>query len=60
MLLKMEKDALLNNHRLSLYRNVLLQKPSYFQLDSQKRSIKNIKTFWQSTRAHILGGKWLW
>ena len=54
----MEKDPLLNNHRLSLSRNALLQKPNYFQLDSQKRSVENNETFWQSTCTHILGGKY--
>ena len=59
-LLKIEKDALLNIHRLSLYRNVFLQKPNYFQLDFQKRSVENNDRFLQSTHVHILGGKRLW
>ena len=53
----MEKDPLLNNHRLSLSRNALLQKPNYFQLDSQKRSVENNETFCKSTCTHTLEGK---
>ena len=33
-LLAMEKDAVLKNKRLSLLRNILLQNPTFYQIDS--------------------------
>ena len=57
-LLNMEKKAVLKNHRLSLLRNILLQKPTYYQLDSLKRRFENNENinFTQSMRSYILNG----
>ena len=54
----MEKKAVLKNHRLSLLRNILLQKPTYYQLDSLKRRFENNENinFTQSMRSYILNG----
>ena len=52
-LLLTERKVLLKNHRLSLLRNILLQKPTYYQIDSLKRSAENNQTikFSQTTRS---------
>ena len=59
-LIQMEKFSLEKNTRISLYRSILQQKPTYYHLDLLKRSIENNQNinFSQTTRSYILNGFW--
>ena len=56
----MEKFAVENNNRISTYRSILQQKPTFFHIDSLKRSAKDNenKNFSQTTRTYVLNGFW--
>ena len=57
-LLRAEKQVILKNERLSLLRNIMLQNPTYYSLNSLKRSVENNQNtnFLQVIRSYILGG----
>ena len=57
-LLQMEKFTIEKNDRISLYRSILQQKPTFFQLGSLKRGAENNQdiNFVQTTRSFILNG----
>ena len=59
-LIQMEKFAVENNNRISIYRDILQQKPTFFQHGSQKRNVANNQsiTFSQTRRSYILNGFW--
>ena len=59
-LIQMEKFSPEKNTRISLYRSILQQKPTYYHLDLLKRSIENNQNinFSQTTRSYILNGFW--
>ena len=56
----MEKNSAQINKRIPIYRSVLQQKPTFYHLNSLKRSIKNNenKNFSQNKRSYILNGFW--
>ena len=59
-LIQMEKYAVEKNKRISFYRSILQLKPTFYHLNSLKRSIKNNQNinFSQNTRSYILNGFW--
>ena len=59
-LILMEKFAVENNNRISIYRDILQQKPTFFHHGSQKRNVVNNQsiTFSQTRRSYILNGFW--
>ena len=61
-LIQMEKFAVEKNTRISFYRSILQQKPTFYHLDSLKRSIENNQNINLSprTRSYILNGFWQW
>ena len=54
-LIQMEKFAAQKNKRISIYRNILQQKPTFYHLNSLKRSAENNENinFSQNTRSYI-------
>ena len=56
----MEKIAVEKNNRISIYRGILQQKPTFFRLGLQKRRVENNQSinFSKTTRSHILNGFW--
>ena len=59
-LIQMEKSKVEKSKRISIYRSILQQKPTFFHLDSLKRSVENNQNinFSQTTRSYILNGFW--
>ena len=59
-LLKMEKVALEKNAGISLYRSILQQNTTFYQIDFLKRSSENSQNinFLQTSRSFILNGFW--
>ena len=57
-LIQMEKFAAQKNKRISIYRNILQQKPTFYHLNSLKRSAENNENinFSQNTRSYIWNG----
>ena len=55
-LIQMEKFAAQKNKRISIYRSILQQKPTFYHLNLLKRSAKNneIINFSQNTISYIL------
>ena len=57
-LLNVEKKATLKSDRLSLFRNILLQSPTYYQIAPQKRNISQNLNFSQTRRRYISNRFW--
>ena len=59
--IEMEKFAVKKSNRISIYKAIFQQKPTFFHLDSQKRSVENNESinFSQTTRNYVLNGFWL-
>ena len=59
--IQMEKFATQKIKRISVYRNILQQKPTFHHLNSLKRSVENNENinFSQNTRSNILNGFWI-
>ena len=59
--IQMEKFAAQKIKRISVYRNILQQKPTFHHLNSLKRSVGNNENinFSQNTRSNILNGFWI-
>ena len=57
-LIQMEKFAVEKKKRTSIYRSILQQKPTFYHLNSLKRSAENNENinFAQNTRSYILNG----
>ena len=57
-LIQMEKFAVEKNKIVSIYRSILQQKPTFYHLNSLKRSVENNENinFTQNTRSYILNG----
>ena len=56
----MEKFAGQKNKRISIYRSILQEKPTFYLLNSLKRSAENNENIHllQNTRSYILNGFW--
>ena len=57
-LIQMEKSEVEKSKRIFIYRSILQQKPTFFHLDSLKRSVENNQNinFSQTTRSYVLNG----
>ena len=56
----MEKFAAQKNKRISIYKSILQEKPTFYHLNSLKRKAENNENinFLQNTRSYILNGFW--
>ena len=59
-LIQMGKFAVEKNNRISTYKGILQQKPTFFHIDSLKGSAENNENinFYQTTRSNVLNGFW--
>ena len=59
-LIQMEKFVVEKNKRILIYISILQQKPTFYHLNSLKRSAENNENinFSQNTRSYILNGFW--
>ena len=56
----MGKFAVEKNNRISTYKGILQQKPTFFHIDSLKGSAENNENinFYQTARSKVLNGFW--
>ena len=61
-LIQMGKFAVEKNNRISTYKGILQQKPTFFHIDSLKGSAENNENinFYQTARSKVLNGFWQW
>ena len=59
-LIQMGKFAVEKNNRISTYKGILQQKPTFFHIDSLKGSAENNENinFYQTARSKVLNGFW--